>query len=295
MTAPLKLLSDFDGVWTNQGPEAVALLDYTIARLAELASVDVQQARADAERFTASMRARPHEHGWAPDGRISAFFDEDPLVGSSALCRYLDTEADAAAYREAVLAGGFDSLAKFSEVCFVEATAMMRKEHPPCIIDDAAEVLRAFEDAGVEVVVISNSSADKIAHWFDQAGIDAGEGTGHRVRLRGSAAKWMLGDTDACIEVEGRSIRVDRPRYRAAIEAENPDMIIGDVFSLDLALPHTMRVSGDAAAPERLALRAHDHTPDWILKSRAGGAIDHVVKALAELPALLDQLRVQRS
>lgn len=289
MPRSLKLLSDFDGVWTDQGPEAEVLTQFVVERLAELARVDRSSAQSDAERFARVMRGCPHEHGWAPDGRISAYIDEDPLLGPSALCRFIDqaTDTSAAEYRRAILGGGFASLSEFSENCFVEATARMRREHPPCIIDDADEVLRAFEEADIEVVIVSNSGADKLAHWFSEAGIDAGEGEGHRIRLRGSAAKWMLGDSDDHIEVSGRAIRIDRPRYRAAIEAEKPDAIVGDVFSLDLALPHTMRGANHPAAPRSLALRRHDHTPSWILEGRAGGAIDHVIDHLSDLPNLL--------
>lgn len=76
-------------------------------------------------------------------------------------------------------------------------------------------------------------------------------------------------------------------RYRAAIEEEDPDLVIGDVFSLDLALPHVMRREGNPAAPSKLILRRHPHTPRWVLDTRAGGAIDVVVDDVAELLGLV--------
>ena len=54
--------------------------------------------------------------------------------------------------------------------------------------------------------------------------------------------------------------------------------MIGDVFSLDLALPHVMRQAREIAP--QLALRRHPHTPSWVLDSRADGAIDLVVEQL---------------
>lgn len=289
MPRPCKILSDFDGVWTNQGPEASELLRYVAGRLSELSGVDAARAHDDVDEFLRVMRDAPAEHGWAPDGRISAYVDEDPLCEASALCRFIDVARDDAArrYRDAVLSTGVASLGAFAETCFREATAVFRDAHPPCLIEDAAEVLDALSAAGAEVVIVSNSSSDKIAAWFERAGIDAGEGPEHRLRLRGSAAKWMLGDTDDSIVVGHRPIHVDRPRYRAAIEEEQPDLIIGDVFSLDLALPHTMRRTGCKGAPKRLVLRRHDHTPDWIVGTRADGAIDHVITELRELASIL--------
>jgi len=83
-------------------------------------------------------------------------------------------------------------------------------------------------------------------------------------------------------------VLVDRPRYREAIERERPVLVIGDVFSLDLALPHAMRTHGHPAAPRTLALRRHRHTPPWILESRAAGAIDHVVDRFGDLAAVIE-------
>jgi len=292
MSRRLKILSDFDGVWTNQGPEAALLLDWMIGTLAELTETSKSDADTQLRAMCTAMAEAPHQHGWAPDGRISAYLDEDPLVQASALTRHLSESREPAArrYADAVSAAGHESLAAFSEWCFRTATASFRDAHPPCIVPDAADLLAALEDAGAEVVIISNSGADKIARWFQSAGVDAGEEEGHALRLRGSAMKWFLGETDDAIEVAGRRIHVDRPEYRAAIEAENPDLIIGDVFSLDLALPHVLRSRGLPAAPKTLALRRHPHTPDWVARSRADGAIDHIVEGVGDLPPLIHAL-----
>lgn len=292
MSRRLKILSDFDGVWTNQGPEASLLLDWMIGKLGELSGVPAPEANDELRALCAGMKNAPAQHGWAPDGRISAYLDEDPLVESSALTRLLaqGTDPRGQRYVDAVKSAGHASLADFSEWCFRTATASFRDAHPPCIVPDAANLLAAIEDAGAEVVIISNSGADKIAHWFQSAGVDAGEGEGHALRLRGSAMKWFLGDGDDAIEVGGRRIHVDRPKYRAAIEAENPDLIIGDVFSLDLALPHVMRSRGERQAPATLCLRRHAHTPRWVTETKAGGAIDHIVGSVAELPAIVRDL-----
>ena len=131
---------------------------------------------------------------------------------------------------------------------------------------------------------MSNSGSDKINAWFKDAGIEG-------IRVRGAAAKWQLGGSDAAIDVGGRTIYVDRPRYREAIEAEQPDLIIGDVFSLDLAMPHVLRTHGLAGAPRSLVLRHRPHTPAWVLDTAGGGAIDHIVAGLGDVPEILASLR----
>ena len=92
----------------------------------------------------------------------------------------------------------------------------------------------------------------------------------------------------------GRSIHVDRPKYRAVIEEEDPDLVVGDVFSLDLALPHVLRTQGQAFAPQMLVLRRHPHTPEWILDGNAGGAIDRVIDRVDELLSVVSDLAAAR-
>ena len=289
MSKRLKILSDFDGVWTNQGPEAELLLDWMVDKLAEFAGVPKAQAHDELGVLRAAMKEAPEKHGWAPDGRISAYLDEDPLIEPSALARVLEQgESDTAKrYAKAVTDAGHETLAAFSEWCFKTGTASLSEAHPPCIVPEAAALLKAIEEAGGEVVIISNSGADKISSWFQTAGIDAGEGEGHALRVRGSARKWFLGDTEDAMKVAGRRVALDRPEYRSAILSERPDLLIGDVFSLDLALPHALRSRSILQAPDTIVLRRHDHTPDWVTETRAGGAIDHIVDSVTELPAIV--------
>lgn len=287
MVSPFKILSDFDGVWTEADLEAVALHDQLASACATLLGIDRPSAEADLAAFRRDVQAEPHAFGWAPDGRISAFADEDPLCEIAGLCLLVAvaTHGVARRYRDAIEAR-WASVQQFAEHGFVTAMARFRAEHPPTIAADARAQLDAVVARGAEVVVVSNSEPQKLEAWFRAAGIDAGEGEGHELRIRGSAGKQVLAG-DHAIEVAGRRVLVDRPRYREAIEQERPVLVIGDVFSLDLALPHAMRTHGHPAAPRTLALRRHRHTPPWILESRAAGAIDHVVDRFGDLAAVI--------
>jgi phosphoglycolate phosphatase-like HAD superfamily hydrolase len=290
MTQPsaIKILSDFDGVWTDQALEAEYVRRFAIDALAHATGSSAAVVEGDWNAFVRTTKAEPHAHGWAPDGRITAYVDEDPLCEGSAVCRLLDhaTEATAVRYREAIGHAGHASLAGFGEHCFHGGTARFRAEHPPCIVPDAKDMLRALTAAGADIVVVSNSATEKLVAFFAAAGIHAVDhDTGERgeLRVRGNAGKWFLGPTDASITVAGRHIHVDRPRYRAVIVDERPDIVIGDVFSLDLALPHVMRGAGNPKAPRTLVLRRHPHTPAWITADRAHGAIDAVVDQVGDI------------
>lgn len=288
MARPLKILSDFDGVWTEAELEARALHEQLVEGCVELLGRSHAAVRSDLEAFGHEVRARPQAYGWAPDGRISAFADEDPLCEIAGLCALVAWAEHGLAHRyRAAIESRWPSVQAFAEHGFVAAMTRFRAEHPPSIAADARDQLHAVTERGAEVVVASNSDAGKLVAWFAAAGIDAGEGPGHELRVRGSAGKQVLGG-DHAIEICGRRVHVDRPRYREAIEQERPALVIGDIFSLDLALPHVMREDGHPAAPRTLALRRHRHTPAWILEDRAAGAIDHVVDRFGDLAAVLD-------
>lgn len=284
---PLKLLSDFDGVWTDQAIEAEGVLLYTAAEAARLAGIAQNRALADFRAFEAEVLASPERHGWAPDGRISAYVDEDPFCRSNAIAGLLERARDGRprAYREAIEAAGFASVGAFADRCFLGATERFRRDHPPALVPGAESALRELFEAGIELVIVSNSPAEKIQGWFAGLGIEApGEA---RLRVRGSARKFALGPSAAGFELGGRRVLVDRPAYREILEQERPDWVVGDVFSLDLALPESLRREGLTGAPSGLILRRHGHTPGWVLAAAQGGPIDRLIEHPAELAGLL--------
>jgi len=275
----VKILSDFDGVWTDQAEEAAAIREHFDARLSALCGRVVQ---GELERLLVSIRARPEEYGWAPEGRITAYVDEDPLLATSALALHLDRAGGP--LRDAVARAGFESATAFANRCFLDAMARFREHHSAEVVRGSLDTLRELAGLGAEVVIVSNSPPDKIVHWFARAGVPV-DGPEALLRVRGNAQKWHTASA-TCDVLAGRALYVDRPKYRQVLEEERPDLVIGDVYSLDLALPARLRRERAAGAPRTLVLRRHPHTPDWITQDRAGGAIDLFVAGVQELPAL---------
>jgi phosphoserine phosphatase len=292
MPRAIKIVSDFDGVWTDQAAEVASVRAFVVDELARLAACPPAQAEQAYAAMVATVLAAPARHGWAPDGRITAYVDEDPLIECSAVARMLsDTrEPEAMRWREAVLAGGFADMHEFGEHCFVGGTTRFLLEQPPCIVPEARAMLASLREHGADVVVVSNSATEKLVKFFAAAGITAAEHEHAELRVRGSARKWQLGTRDDAITVGGRSIHVDRPRYLEVLADERPDLVIGDVFSLDLALPSVMRREQQPGAPRALVLRRHSHTPAWVTADRGGGTIDLVVAQVGELIPLVDRL-----
>ena len=294
----MKLLSDFDGVWTYPEAEGVAhgaALDAALE--GALGEGDRAAVRDWIARARAALRAEPTRWGWTASGRISAYADEDPFTAHGALLHYLESSrgSDPLAARLAAAVeerdGSLDALGGRAHVGGVRDVEAQRG---PGITADAAQAGRDLLARGVDVVVVSNSGTEKLKRWFDHAGLpnrihpEHAEGA---LRLRGSARKFVLapGAGDA-FEAGGLRVDVARPHYEAVLREERPDAIVGDVFSLDLALPLALKHRDAGWRNVRLFWLVHPYTPDRVRRALAtlpDGDVEIIEKGL---PGVADRL-----
>jgi hypothetical protein len=265
----MKLLSDFDGVWTHPAREARAQGTRLDAALVALApEADASEARAWVARAREEIRAHPTRWGWAPSGRISAFADEDPFGEHSALMHLLATRAGEeplAARLHAAAIARSGSLEQFSLETHLAGVADVEGERGPGVLPHAIAAGRALLERGVEIVVVSNSRGTKLERWFGHALLPFRvhpERASGALRLRGEAGKHVLDvNRSEPLALDGARIEIARPRYEAILREEAPDAIVGDVFSLDLALPLSLRRRESPFATLRLFWLVHDYTP----------------------------------
>ncbi len=277
----MKLLSDFDGVWTHPREESRAQGELVDAQLVHWAPPELREAAAtwiaDARR---RVLAQPDLYGWAPGGRLSCFADEDPFAEHSALLHYIHLHAGidpiATALHEAVLAPGHDSLEAFGGHTHAEAVARIEATRGPGVLAEAAEAGRRMLRGGVEIVVVSNSGREKLDRWFAHAGLEHvvhPESKPGALRLRGGARKFVLEPTRSAIESFGAlSVETARPHYEKILLEESPDAVVGDVFSLDLALPLVMRRTRPGWERVRLFWLVHDYSPSRVREQLAAHA-----------------------
>lgn len=293
----MKLLSDFDGVWTNPTAEAEAQGRYLDATLLGWAPAGEREAWAPwLESARRTVAAQPLRYGWAPGGkRLSVFADEDPFARHSALLHYLRISAEggdptAAAIQRAIVAHGHADVDAFGGHTHATGVAEVVAVRGPGILPEAAAAGRDLLEHGIEIVVVSNSTTDKLKDWFGHAGVpftvDPEERPGH-VRLRGGGGKFIL-DPDRAepMRIGALEIDVARPRYLGILEAERPDAVVGDVVSLDLALPLALKRARPEWRHVRLFWLVHEYAPRWIadeVRRGAAGEIEPVEGGLVEV------------
>jgi len=276
----MKLLSDFDGVWTYPDAEGAAHgaeLDAALADLVDAA--ERERTLLWIARARAAVRAAPTRWGWSIAGRISAFADEDPFTEHGALLHYLDEQrahdALAAKLVAAIEASG-KTLDAFGGEAHVRGVRQVEASRGPGITQAAAGAGRALLEAGVEIVVVSNSGTEKLQRWFEHARLPTRvhpERAPGALRLRGSARKFVLapGAGDA-LAVGSLTVDVARPDYARVLAEEVPDAVVGDVFSIDLALPLAMKRRDPAWRHVRLFWLVHPYTPERMTRALAGVA-----------------------
>ena len=299
----MKILSDFDGVLTELGDEARrthALFDEAVEAAARDAGVGDSGLRRLLAETEAAMTARPWRHGWRVKDRITAFADEDGFIRVNAATAALDAaadlgEEDAAKLREGLRAAGladFRAAAQRAYLRMAEETAA-GKLHP--LAAESRDVLDALLTRGHDVVVVSNSSTERILKLLRGAGVPCaahGDDARGKVRVRGDAKKFVLGDHPAITPVGDYAVETDRPHYAEILRDERPNVVIGDVFSLDLALPLALaRAGGDAFRGLHAVLRRRPYTPAWSSShvaalsdpSHRASAVDRLEQLLAKM------------
>lgn len=264
----LRILSDFDGVWTDQKGEAAAIQAAFAHEVAGLLSIDQAQALDTFLRFHERLLEEPEQHGWWPRGYLTAFVDEDDLLATGAVGRWLDNDPDlpeAEDWRRAIQDGGHARAEDLVNESFGPAMKAYREESGHSLVPEAKAVAEGLASQGHELVIVSNSPPEKLHAMFSAAGLEEGP----HLRLIGDARKWWIDGPEPRQIFNGRPVHLNRPLYRDLLKREQPDVVIGDVASLDLAVPADMRANSELSHGLQLFLMGHARSSTWATEQTA--------------------------
>ncbi len=306
--AIVKLISDFDGVWTNQDIEANYVWSYIITSIASLTSDTPKEINKLLQECKKEMDNTPYEYGWFNNGSISCYYQEDPFGDNNAIFDYIGRAASKRSYshfkqelariKDAIETKANMSLAEFSNDCFMRSTTQFKLEGKLKPVETTSAIIKKLNAAGVEIVVASNSKTEKIEHLFRKAGQTVtNEKSIVRGRLHaiGDAKKFIIDDKFTEVpeyyEITKRyKVNLRRSNYFKILLDEKPDYVIGDVFSLDLALPLYLRLNDSRFKKLKVIQKMQKHTPQWVkdhLSKDEFKGIAFMVDSINELPKLL--------
>lgn len=306
--AIVKLISDFDGVWTNQNTEADYVWNFIITSIATLIVDTPKHINSLLVECKKEMDITPYEYGWFNNGTISTYYQEDPFGDNNAIFDYINRAASRRSYshfkqelaklKDAIEKKTNMTLAEFSNDCFMKSTKQFKLEGKLKPIDTAEKIIKKLNSAGVEIVIVSNSKTEKIEHLFRKAGQTVtNEKSIIRGRLHsiGDAQKFVIDNSLTDIpEYYGITKRfkvsLRRKNYFKILLAEKPDYVIGDVFSLDIALPLYLRMNDSGFSGLKVIQRLHKHTPVWVREHLAKDefkGIAFMINSIENLPEIL--------
>ena len=301
----MKLISDFDGIWTNQAKEADYVWDFILDYLSELTSENKKFISDTLAHCRKEMNKSPELFGWYNNGSVACFYNEDPFGDNNAIFDYINKFGSSAEndylkslklIRDSILKK-YKSLADFSQDCFFLATTKFKEEGKLQPVSDASEVVEKLNSNGTEIIIVSNSKTKKIEHVFEKAGIIASPEPGSAVRVRGDAMKFVLDlsfvEIPESLEINDKiSVPLRRKSYYEILKEEKPEFVIGDVFSLDLSLPLYLRLNDKEFSNLKVVQRVQVYTPEWVkrfLNSENLKGVAFMVNSVSELPDIISE------
>ncbi len=268
----MKFIFDFDGVLTDQTEEANRYHELFCQNLVDLSGFPARETEKLIQETTSLIETAPHLHGWKVHGRVSAYANEDLLVANVGLAMCMDELADSgnpkfATVRKNLQDKNIPSFYELSQKSFGQMIAETRagKIHPldPKTKTSFTKIL----NAGHKITVVSNSSTDRILNLLKNEKLDFVDHEKNpkaNLRVRGGAKKFELAEVKQGFFVENYWVDTARPNFEKIIREEKPDVMIGDVFSLDLALPYYMaKTEPSSFVHLNLVLREQHYTPRW--------------------------------
>ncbi len=303
--AKIKLISDFDGIWTNQDIEAEYVRDYIVNTLSELTGFDSQKTISILNECRKEMNKKPYRFGWFNNDKIAVYFNEDPFGDNNAIFDFInrlstddtDFKKMLTVLKESVLKK-YTSLADFSQECFMKSTKKFKDECKLNPVISTKKIVDELNSLDTEIIVASNSSTEKIKYLFSKADVsvtDELSAARGSVHARGGAGKFVIDNSFSVIpeylEINSvYKVALRRSSYHKILSDEKPDYVIGDVFSLDLALPLYLRMNDKSYSDLKVIQRVQKYTPDWVieyLKKKEFEGIAFTVNSIDEVPELI--------
>lgn len=269
----MKIIFDFDGVLTTQIAEARRVEAIFIEMIRKFSGLEKKACDTLLQRALHEVKSFPFQHGWKHEGRLAAYANEDLFIHNVALSFCLEELADTqggdfAQARQNLLRENFSSFYDMSQKAYEQMTKETRADAAHNPMDPyVKELLEALLTKGHNITLVSNSLTDRIVDLLQKIGLHLdrfqGGSTGI-LQVRGNAKKFHLAPEKSGFQVGNYWVDTARPNFEKIIREERPDLMVGDVLSLDLALPYALTQNEPKTFGQmRLVLREQPYTPEW--------------------------------
>ncbi len=231
-TERLVIASDFDGTVTDVAKEAQRYLEVYSAGLATVLGMDPYEMEAHMQQSRAEIVKNPGMYGWEYDGLIVAPALADPYLTNISAVQLTLERLDKTIERDAL-----DTLHKqayqYTETVFrPDAQAYVEQLH-----------------ATTDFTIVTNSKTDRVYQKLTRL-LERSRLSTEDIRVVGDAKKYVIDNSWEQVaqttQPKGfpRPVYLRRKCYHDALFSggQKPDIVIGDVYELDLALPYALNI-----------------------------------------------------
>ncbi len=235
------LILDFDGTIAAIEEHTEAFKESLINGLSEKTGLRSSRVKKDFKDGEKKVIENRSEYGLVINGFTVAVADEDPYILYRSVAEALYKHYES--YR---FCGFGDFRNVFIEKAFNDVSPM-----PSSITRSTANILEDLAKK-TNLIIVSNANKDRIRKALMEAGLN--------IPFIGKAGKTFIDPAfkkvGRRIEVGGFNIDIRRPRYYKILESiGGRKTVVGDVFSMDLSVPHRMGID--------IMLKENSYTPDW--------------------------------
>ena len=304
----LKLVSDFEGIWTNKEQEAAYVWNNIVKKLSTITRFSEIEINRILDESKSDMDKQPYKFGWMNNGKIAVYYREDLFGDNNAVFNFISRvgsvnsfsvfKQELAEIKKCILEEKYESAEKFSDMCYMESTKKFKESGKLVPHLNAKTALDKVLEKGVDVVIASNSGTERIEHLCLKLGKKLSNDKSFKrsnVYSLGNAKRYIISQ-DYTELPESLHIKkyydvpLRRKFYHHLLLGEMPDYVIGDVFSMDLALPLYLRMNDPKFKKLKIIQKVQKYTPDWVTeylaKEEFKGKV-FMIEDIKELPKII--------
>ena len=215
------IIMDYDGTATNNHERAGMVLKYILKKFSDEYNVNFDFLEKKHCLAKEELKKNDVKYPYVKLNEIVCYCEDELIIDELSLTKIMNDHC----YQY------FRTFQLKNPMIFSEAY----EKTTPFFVEGLADFLKKNMD---NLCVVSNVSNEKISEEIMSLGLEPvviGNARKHHVnpRLKGIKERILIGE---------RTINIDRPFYRTILENFNPEesIVVGDNFSMDLALPLSM-------------------------------------------------------
>ena len=276
----MHMVFDFDGVFTDQSEHVRLYTELMTKEIMRITGKDWPEIIQQENEEQMLLFSNPTAHGWKPTGTLTAYWNESDSFTATAIFENLLNRR----YKDLVEQhhpSVYKCLDKFFKQAYAETKPQM---------DQGIEAMFGeLAKQNIGLTIVTTSAEDSTRALLNNSPVSI---VGKALKFAHNPQFTTYGRDIPIKHLKTTyTVNVQRDKYHEIIRQieerhGSVDLVVGDVFSLDLSLPYVMG--------KDIVLKKNHYTPAWAENFVNEYSRGHVIHGLEELPALSQRIQRRR-